>query len=301
MPAKADEGWTSPPFSPEVRDGLLYGRGACDMKGGIAAMVVAAETLAAVGLAGDLIIATNTDEESSGAGGIALVERGLTADAAIVTEPTALKIWTCCRGSNYAKVMVPGRSGHAEKPHPHWREGGVVNAIDKARVVLDALDALRARWAADPALGHPILSRPDAVATVMHAGDWAVTIPNTCTIVLGAFYLPVQAAPESPSSRFEQEVADWIIGFCAEHDEWLAEHPPEVSWEAVAVMPFEIATDAPVVAAAQGALAAVGVTPFSPGSTAGSTPRRSPCSAGFRRSASGRPGSGGAPPPSGTR
>ncbi len=64
------ERWTSDPFVAEVRDGKLYGRGACDMKGGIAAMVLAAEVLAELGLPlrGDLLIATNTDEESSGAG-----------------------------------------------------------------------------------------------------------------------------------------------------------------------------------------------------------------------------------------
>src|ERR1700759_4019852 len=66
--------WTSDPFTPEVRDGNLFGRGACDMKGGVAAMSYAAQAIAAanITLAGDLIVATNTDEESSGAGGSAL-------------------------------------------------------------------------------------------------------------------------------------------------------------------------------------------------------------------------------------
>jgi hypothetical protein len=71
--------WTTDPFTPEIRDGKLFGRGACDMKGGVAAMTFAAEAIARAGvtLAGDLIVATNTDEESSGAGGAALVQRGL--------------------------------------------------------------------------------------------------------------------------------------------------------------------------------------------------------------------------------
>ena len=95
------EAWTTDPFGPEVRNGNLYGRGACDMKGGIAAMVMAAETIVAEGieLGGDLLIATNTDEESSGAGGVALVQRGLRANAGIVTEPTGFDVWTSCRGS----------------------------------------------------------------------------------------------------------------------------------------------------------------------------------------------------------
>ena len=133
VPADEAEGWTSPPFAPEVRDGLLYGRGSCDMKGGIAAMVVAAEALARRGaLAGDLLVATNTDEESSGAGGMALVDRGVRADGAIVTEPTGFDVWVSCRGSTYATITVPGRAGHAEIAHPGWRQGGAVNAIEKA-------------------------------------------------------------------------------------------------------------------------------------------------------------------------
>ena len=77
------------------------GRSLCDMMGGIASMVFAAQTLAAPGveLHGDLLVATNTDEESSGAGGTALVQRGLEADAGIVTEPTGFDTWVACRGS----------------------------------------------------------------------------------------------------------------------------------------------------------------------------------------------------------
>ena len=87
--------WTSDPFRAEVRDGRLYGRGACDMKGGVGCMVLAAEVLSQLGvpLRGDLLVATNTDEESSGAGGMALVHHGVAADGAIVTEPTGFEVW----------------------------------------------------------------------------------------------------------------------------------------------------------------------------------------------------------------
>src|ERR1700752_1680886 len=96
-------------------------------------MTLAAETLSALGvrLAGDLVVATNTDEESSGAGGSALVSRGLRTDAGIVPEPTDFRVWVACRGSEYGVVRVPGRPGHAEGRHPDWAAGGAGEAHGK--------------------------------------------------------------------------------------------------------------------------------------------------------------------------
>ena len=160
--AEPRDQWTSAPFRAEVRDGRLYGRGACDMKGGIAAMVLATEVLAGLGvaLAGDLIVATNTDEESSGAGGAAIVERGIRADAGIVTEATGFDTWVSCRGSEYGVISVPGRPGHAEVRQPAWQDGGAVNAIEKATVVIDAIRSLRAEWQDRSGFDHPRLSGP---------------------------------------------------------------------------------------------------------------------------------------------
>ena len=93
VPSEPRDRWTSDPNAAEVRGGNLYGRGACDMKGGVAAMTFAAIALAEAGvrLRGDLIVNTVTDEETSGAGGLAAVSHGVKADAGIVTEPTGVR------------------------------------------------------------------------------------------------------------------------------------------------------------------------------------------------------------------
>jgi acetylornithine deacetylase len=240
--------WTSDPFDATVREGRLYGRGACDMKGVIAAMVLAAETISTLGLelSGDLLIATNTDEESSGAGGTALVDRGLSADGAIVTEPTGFDTWVACRGSEYGVVRVPGRPGHAEVRQPDWREGGAVNAIEKAVVVLEAIASLRREWAVRDGLEHPLLSRPSLLATMARSGEWPVTYPASCDLTIAVMYLPAQADERGWGVDVRREVQEWIVRETA-RDDWLAEHPPQIEWWPNAVMPFEIPVSEPIV------------------------------------------------------
>jgi acetylornithine deacetylase len=211
-------------------------------------MVFAVETLASLGvdLKGDLVLATNTDEESSGAGGTALVEHGLRADAGIVTEPTGFDVWVACRGSEYGVVRVPGRPGHAEVRQPDWRHGGAVNAIEKAAVALEAIGSLREEWAQRQGLEHPFLSRPALLPTMARSGEWPVTYPAECDLTIAVMYLPAQADERGWGGEVRREVEQWIARETA-RDDWLAEHPPVIEWWPNAVMPLEISSSEPVV------------------------------------------------------
>src|SRR5579871_4604086 len=143
------------------------------MKGGIAAMVFAAEVLASMGtrLAGDLSICTVTDEESTGVGGLAAVAHGVRADACVVPEPSNFDVWVACRGSLIPTITVPGRPGHAGMPQPHWREGGAVNAIEKSTIIMEALRRLQDDWRTRRAYRHPYLDPGEIVATMIAGGE----------------------------------------------------------------------------------------------------------------------------------
>jgi acetylornithine deacetylase len=258
VPSEPRERWTSDPNRPEVRDGNLYGRGACDMKGGVAAMTFAAEVLARLGvtLRGDLIVNTVTDEESSGAGGLAAVRHGVRADAGIVTEPTAFDVWVGCRGSLSPTITVEGRPGHAEMAQPHWREGGAVNAIEKLAVVLDAVRTLRESWLESEAQRHPHLSPGDIVPVLVRGGEWAVTYPASAELDCELMYLPGRADGDGWGTEVEAEVAAWIAEHCT-RDEWLTEHPPRISWN-LDIPPYEVDSGHPIVATVLEASAIVG-------------------------------------------
>jgi acetylornithine deacetylase len=233
------------PFAAEISEGRLYGRGTCDMKGGVASMVVAACTLAALGIrpAGDLIVNTVTEEESTGAGGL-FAARLLQADAAIVPEPSGLAVWVACRGSLLPRITVRGRAGHAGIAPLPPQQGGAVNAIEKMAIVLAAVERLREHWARQPP--HPYLSAGDCVPTIITGGEWLVTYPAECTLECHIEYLPYRADERGYGSLVEREFETWIAEAAA-RDPWLREHPPEIVWGVGGVPPSEVAADDPIV------------------------------------------------------
>lgn len=237
--------WSVDPFDAVVREGLVWGRGACDMKGGVAAMVLAAESLAEadVALAGDLIVNTVTEEESTGAGGLVSARR-LTADAAVVPEPSGLAVWIACRGSLLPTITVEGRSGHAGIAPRHPDEGGPVNAIEKTIYLVDALRRLREEWAQRPR--HPYLSPADIVPTMIEGGEWLVSYPARCRLDCHVEYLPGQADADGWGRDVEAEIEAWIAAAAAA-DPWLRNHPPSIEWLVGGVPPAEVAEDELVV------------------------------------------------------
>jgi acetylornithine deacetylase len=227
VPAGDPAVWATPPLAPDLRGGRLYGRGACDMKGGVAAMVVAAEVLAAhAPLLGELIVCTVTDEEETGAGGIAAVARGVRADAGLIPEPTSFDAWVACRGDVICEIEVEGRLGHAGIEHP---PGDAVNAIDKARVVMNALRRLHDDRRGHPDHRHLHLSPGHVIPTKIHAGDWPVNVPDRCTMTYHVAYLPAHADADGWGTAVEAEV-EAAIENATSADPWLAEHPPKVRW-----------------------------------------------------------------------
>jgi len=250
--------WTSDPFAPEVRDGRLYGRGAADMKGGVACIAFAAETLARLGvrLAGDVTVCTVTDEESTGGGGIAAVAHGVRADAGIVAECTNFDVVVACRGSLIPTVHVPGRPGHAGVGQQHWREGGAVNAIDKSIVVQEALQALEREWRDRADNRHELISPGQIVPVIIKGGDWIVTYPASCSVTYHIAYLPAQADEDGWGEAVEREFEE-CVARAAASDPWLAEHPPVVEWS-TDVPAAEVPADHPIVAACLTAAADLG-------------------------------------------
>ena len=162
------------PFTPEERDGRIYGRGAQDMKGGVAAMIDAARVIAQRGLAaGRLIVAAVVDEEYESRGADALV-REWRADAGVVTEPTDLRIAVAHKGFAWFEIETRGRAAHGSRP----ADGR--DAILYMGRILSRLEALDWKLQASPA--HPLLGTASLHASLIHGGRELSSYPDRCVL-----------------------------------------------------------------------------------------------------------------------
>lgn len=170
--------WTHDPYSGTIEDGILYGRGAVDMKSALAAMVLSVKLLAdaQTPLTGDLYVAFVVQEEPcEGLAVKALLElAGLQPDFVVLGEPTNLDVYTGQRGRVELQVSTYGRSGHAAMP-----QGGV-NAIASAARLIFGIELLAPQLLTDPILGQGTI----AVTQIASSASSLNTIPDLCTLVL---------------------------------------------------------------------------------------------------------------------
>lgn len=225
------EEWEHDPWAGEIVEGRLYGRGSCDMKGGIAAALAAAHVLVAEGirLSGDLYFNVVPFEEINGMGTAATVLRGFRADAAVCCEPTELNTLIACRGVLLGQLDVSGRSAHAEIVQPHHSLGGGVNAIDKLVHLLLHLRDLNDEWRTRPDKQHCLLSTPYVLTTVCQGGGFASNWPAAAWAILNCCYLPGEADEKGFGTKVKAEI-EACVHRAAQTDSWLRDHPPTITW-----------------------------------------------------------------------
>ena len=186
----AGDGWTRDPFGGEVSGDRLYGRGASDMKGGVAAFLVALRRLAQrrSELAGTVVVHVVPDEEPGGVlGAKVLLDRGLiVGDAAIVAEPSELAVYTAQKGNIFASVRVAGRSAHGSMP-----DRGV-NAITAAARLINDLESRLAPHVS--AATHPLVGAATLSVGTINGGRATNIVPDECTFTLDRRLLPGQSA-----------------------------------------------------------------------------------------------------------
>lgn len=233
--------WTYPPLSGLIKDGILWGRGACDMKAGIVAALSAMRAVkqARVKLDGDVSFLSTVGEESGSGGAIAFTADCRNYDAAIIGEPTSLMIAPANSGSLHAKVFLQGNGTHAGV-----RESGV-SAISKFAGLVHALEGFEDERNAR--LTHLLYSgvrnKVPVSVGVVRGGTWAAMVPESveCHIRIGV--MPDESLGQV-QVEFDNFVQRWARG-----DRWLCKHPPMVDWSGPQVPGTAIAAESPLVQA----------------------------------------------------
>ena len=233
------------PHTPRLDGDRLHGRGAYDMKAGLAAALVACRELAQSGLAGDVVVAAVADEEHSSLGIQEVLGRllaGPAIDAAIVTEPTEFELVVAHKGFVWSEVEVRGKAAHGSRPHLG------VDAIAKTGLILTALDRLDERL---DERRDPLLGRASVHASTIEGGEELSSYPARCTVGIERRTLPGETAA-TVAAELES-----LLQACRAEDPKL-----QASQRTLLVRePFEIPTDHELVGLVRDAAATVLGTP----------------------------------------
>ncbi|KPF93023.1 acetylornithine deacetylase [Rhodopseudomonas sp. AAP120] len=256
VPAGPLDMWETPPFDPVVKNGRLYGRGACDMKSGTIGALYALDAIKAAGLqpTGRIHFQSVIEEESTGVGALSTLQRGYRADACFIPEPTGAKMVRSQVGVIWFRVRVRGYPVHVATA------GSGSNAITAAYHLIGALEKLEEEWnrraASDPhfkTLAHPINFNPG----IIKGGDWASSVPAWCDVDCRIAVLPGWSIADH-----QAEILACVAAASRDH-RFLSNNPPQVEWSGFLSEGYELTNSAEPEAAFGKAYDAVygGVTP----------------------------------------
>jgi acetylornithine deacetylase len=234
------EGMIHDPWHAPERDGRIYGRGSSDMKSGVAAMCAAAARAAGDSLEGEIVVTAVADEEFESLGTRALLEWGIRADAAIVTEPTQLAIMPAHLGFVWLEITTHGRAAHGSR----WDIG--VDAIRHAGLLLAELDRMDSDEL--PKRNHSLLGRPSVHASTIEGGIGMSTYPDRCTVRVERRTIP----GETPE-QVREEIGAACATIAARRPNFRADVKVTFSQ-----LPSDVNVAAPIVRALSGALGDTG-------------------------------------------
>lgn len=221
VPTGPVEMWSDPPFEPVIRDGWMYGRGAGDMKAGLVANLFALDALARLGLepAADVYLQSVIEEECTGNGALACLQRGYRAQAALIPEPFGESLMSAQVGVIWFQVKVQGRPAHV------MAAGSGANAIEACFPLVTALHELEHRWNTE---GHPAFPKHphpiNFVVAKIEGGDWTSSVPSWCTFDMRVGIFPGMDIDDA------RRAIEATISQAAARDPFLSQHPPQVSY-----------------------------------------------------------------------
>ncbi len=235
VPAGDHKQWSDDPYSGKIVDGKMFGRGVTDMKGGNVALLLAIKAIQSLGirLKGDVIFQSVIEEESGGVGTLAAILRGYKADAAIIPEPTNMKIFPKQQGSLWFRIVVRGRAAHGGTRY----EG--VSAIEKASSVIDHirnLEVKRNERITDSLYKNIPIPIPINIGKI-EGGNWPSSVPDLVTIEgrMGV-------SPEETITEAKHEMEEWIKKLI-KIDSWFEKQPPSLEWFGARWLPGAINVD----------------------------------------------------------